>query len=139
MPKLPTYAVIMAGGHGTRFWPASRRRRAKQFLPILGERTMLEETVRRFKGICTEDRTLIVSGAEQAALARRQAPRLPARNFVLEPVGRNTAPCIALAAEMILRREEDAVMVCVAADHAVRDVGAFRATVKRAAALAASE
>lgn len=139
MARVPIYAVIMAGGQGTRFWPASRRLRAKQFLPILGKRTMLEQTVDRFRGLCLPSRTLVVTGVDQASLARKQAPRLPAANFLLEPEGRNTAPCIALAAETILRHEDDAVMVCVAADHAINDAAGFRATMRRAIEIAAGE
>lgn len=138
MSKLRTYAVVMAGGQGTRFWPASRKRRPKQLLPILGRRTMIQETVARLKGIARPAETLVVTGAEQAALVRRQVPALPAANVLVEPVGRNTAPCIALAAEVILAREPDALMVVLPADHAIGDVASFRTALRRAAALAAA-
>jgi mannose-1-phosphate guanylyltransferase len=139
MAKLRTYAVIMAGGQGTRFWPASRRRLPKQFLSILGRRTMLQETVARLSGFCRAADTIVVTGAEHAALVRRQVPKVPPANVLAEPVGRNTAPCIALAAEVILAREEDALMIVLPADHAIGDPAGFRATLRRACAIAAAE
>jgi len=136
--RLPIYAVVMAGGQGTRFWPASRKRRPKQFLRVLGRRTMLQETLLRLRGISAPDRTFIVTAAEHAALARRQAPQVPPRNIVPEPVGRGTAPCIALAAELILAREPDAVMLVLPADHAVADSEGFRRVIRRAVEIATS-
>src|SRR5438094_8271237 len=87
------FAVVMAGGQGTRFWPRSRRRSPKQLLNVLGRRTMLQETVRRVRPLCPPSRTLIVTAAELTRTVRRQVPAIPAANIVGEPVGRNTAPC----------------------------------------------
>lgn len=137
MARLPVYAVVMAGGQGTRFWPASRAARPKQFLPILGRRTMLQETVARTAALARPARTLVVTGAEQAALVRRQVPRLPRENLLAEPVGRSTAPCIALAAEVILSRVPEALMIVLPADHAIARPAPFRATLRRACDIAA--
>src|SRR5438552_18468441 len=92
--RLPRYAVIMAGGHGTRFWPRSRRRLPKQLLPISGRRTLLQETVRRLLPLFSWRHVLVVTNAEQAAEVRRQLPRLAAGQVLVEPVGRNTLPWV---------------------------------------------
>lgn len=132
----PPFVVIMAGGHGTRFWPRSRRRVPKQLLAIAGRRTMLEQTVARAAGLCRPERILVVTGAEQAGAVRRLLPRVPRGNVIAEPVGRNTAPCIGLAAEIVAAREPDAVLVVLAADHVIRNTRAFRAVIRRAIGLA---
>src|SRR4051794_36893091 len=94
-----TYVVIMAGGGGTRLWPLSRRLRPKQFLPLLpGGETLLGATARRTAPLCPIERTLVVTAAEQVPEVRRCLPDLPVDNIVVEPLGRNTAPCIGLAA-----------------------------------------
>jgi mannose-1-phosphate guanylyltransferase len=136
MAKIPTYAVIMAGGRGTRFWPVSRRRRPKQFLNIHGRKTMLQETVARLARLVPPSRVLVVTGAEQAALVRRQLPRLPEANLLVEPVGRSTAPCIALAAEVLLARHADAAMAVLPADHVIPEGKRFLVTLRRALDLA---
>ncbi|MFQ5667398.1 MAG: sugar phosphate nucleotidyltransferase, partial [Candidatus Binatia bacterium] len=103
------YAVIMAGGHGTRFWPRSRRRIPKQLLRITGARTLLQATVERLRPLFTWQRILVVTTREQAAAVRRQLPHVPDDHVLVEPVGRNTAPCIALAAEWIVQRSSEAL------------------------------
>ena len=96
----PPYLVIMAGGGGTRLWPHSRRNRPKQFLPILpGGETLLAATVRRSAPVVDITRTLIVTTAEQVAQVRHCLPQLPIDNILVEPIGRNTAPCIGLSAQ----------------------------------------
>jgi mannose-1-phosphate guanylyltransferase len=126
------FAVVMAGGSGTRFWPLSRRARPKQLLSIASRRTMLQDTVARLAPLVPAQRTLVVTGRQHAEAVRRQLPRLPAANILVEPTGRNTAPCIALASEWIDRREPDSTMVVVPADHAIANARAFRRTVSRA-------
>jgi mannose-1-phosphate guanylyltransferase len=134
---LPRYAVIMAGGQGTRFWPRSRRRLPKQLLSVTGRRTLLQETVRRLLPLFSWKRILIVTNREQAAEVQRQLPRIPADHVLIEPVGRNTAPCIALAAEWIATRSPDALMVAVPADHVIDSAPKLRRTLATACDLAA--
>jgi mannose-1-phosphate guanylyltransferase len=131
------YAVIMAGGSGTRFWPASRRNQPKQFLPIAGERTMLAATAERLAGLVDHERLIVVCGREHADLVRRSLPDLPAANLLAEPVGRNTAPCVAWAALEIRRRDPRAVQVVLPADHAIEPAEAFRSSLRAAVAEAA--
>lgn len=127
----------MAGGRGTRFWPRSRRRLPKQLLPITGRYTLLQETTRRLLPAYAWQRILVVTHGEQADEVRRQLPRLPARHVLKEPMGRNTAACIALAAEWIAARESDAVMAVLPADHVIDNGAALRRTLAAACDLAA--
>jgi mannose-1-phosphate guanylyltransferase len=120
------FAVIMAGGKGTRFWPRSRERMPKHLLDILGERTILRDTVDRIRPIVPADRTLVVTGRSHAAEVIRQLPEIPPGNILIEPVGRNTAPCIGLAALHILSRVRDEVMLVLPSDHRIGDDAAFR-------------
>lgn len=121
-----TYAVIMAGGVGSRFWPKSRAKTPKQLLNIFGERTMIRETVERILPMIPYERIFIVTNILQAEEIGRQIPELPEENILIEPVGRNTAPCIGLAALHITRKDPGAVMAVLAADHLVRNAGGFR-------------
>lgn len=121
--------VILTGGSGTRLWPLSRRARAKQFLALVGERTMLAETIARGSGAEFGD-PLLVGGAAQQDTLRRIAP---GARLILEPAARNTAPAIALAA---LRLDPDTPMLVMPSDHVIADVGAFRAAIGKAAGLA---
>ena len=131
------WAVIMAGGVGERFWPMSRRKRPKQLLPILGRQTMIQQTVARLAGVVPPSRMLVVTNAEQAPLVRKQLPRV--KNIIAEPVGRNTGPCIALAASIIGKRDPRAVMVVVPADSYIPDAQQYRGVVGEALALAGRE
>ena len=133
----PLFAVIMAGGSGTRFWPASRRARPKQFLAVSGSRSMLVETVARLDGLVPLERTIVVVGARHEELVRSELPDLPAENLLVEPVGRNTLPCVAWAAVEVGRRVADSVQVVLPADHVIEPVESFRATVREAALAAA--
>jgi len=117
----------MAGGSGTRFWPRSRARVPKQLLPIVGERSMLQETVARLSPPIARDHILVVTGMEHARAVRAQLPRLTASRLLVEPQGRNTAAAIALAALHVARTHPDAVMAVLPADHAIGDVATFRA------------
>jgi mannose-1-phosphate guanylyltransferase len=133
------YAVVMAGGSGTRFWPRSRRRLPKQLLCITGTRTLLQQTVDRLRGLIPPTQVLVVTHRDHAAEVRRQLPQLPAANVLVEPIGRNTAPCLALAALTIGERVPDATFVSLPADHAIADPRRFRATVAAAFGWAAHE
>ena len=134
-----TFVVILAGGSGTRLWPHSRRRRPKQFLPMLpGGETLLGATVRRTAGVAPIERTLIVTAASQVPEVRRCLPQLPIDNILVEPIGRNTAPAIGLAALAVRRRDPEGVMLVLPSDHHVAAEGAFVEVLGRAAALAAT-
>lgn len=131
------FAVIMAGGKGARFWPRSRERMPKHLLDILGERTIIRETVDRIRPLVPSERTLIVTGRSHAAELIRQLPEIPAENILIEPVGRNTAPCIGLAALHIRQRVPDAVMLVLPSDHRIGDEIAFRRALAEACKAAA--
>ena len=121
------YAVIMAGGVGTRFWPRSRRQRPKQLLPISSSASMIRLTVDRLKPLLQDDEILVVTGHEQADAIRAELPEIPADNILVEPVGRNTAPCIGLAARVLQARGATReTMVVLAADHVILQVDEFR-------------
>src|SRR5688500_16004532 len=111
------YAVVMAGGQGTRFWPRSRRQRPKQLLNIDGEMTMLERTVARIRPLIPAERMVVVAGAAYRELVRECLPQLPEENFLFEPVGRNTAACVGWAALWVQQRTPEAVMLVLPADH----------------------
>jgi mannose-1-phosphate guanylyltransferase len=123
----------MAGGKGVRFWPRSREKTPKHLLDISSERTMIRETVDRIRPLLPAERTLIVTGKSHAAELIRQLPEIPPENILIEPVGRNTAPCIGLAALHILRRVSDAVMLVLPSDHRIGDEAAFLRIIKAAA------
>jgi mannose-1-phosphate guanylyltransferase len=127
----------MAGGKGTRFWPLSRLERPKQLLKILSPKTLIRETADRILPLAGADQTLVVTVSEQLGGLRKELPMLPRRNFIAEPEGRNTAPCIGLAALEIVNRNPAAIMIVLPADHWVADVGALRRTLKNAVALTA--
>lgn len=133
------FAVIMAGGKGSRFWPRSREKMPKHLLDIQGERTIIRETVDRIRPMVPPERTLVVTGRSHAAELIRQLPEIPAENILIEPVGRNTAPCIGLAALHILKRSPDAVMLVLPSDHRIGDEITFRRVLDAAGTVAASE
>ena len=97
-----TYAVIMAGGHGTRFWPRSRKKRPKQLLDIVGSKSMIQQTVARIEPLFPLRNILIVTNKDQAPLIREHLPRLNPENILAEPYGRNTAPALALASVVVM-------------------------------------
>ncbi len=119
------YAVIMAGGKGTRFWPRSRERKPKHLLDIIGDRTIVQETVDRIRPIIPSENILIVTGKSHADELMRQLPEVPQGNIIIEPVGRNTAPCIGLAALHIRRKTPDDVMLVLPSDHLIADERKF--------------
>ena len=120
------YAVIMAGGSGTRLWPLSRRGRPKQTLQLIGDRTMFQHAVDRLAPLFPPERIYVVTNAAMAELLRPQAPDLPAGNFIIEPEGRDSAPAAGLAAVHLLHLDPDATMVTLTADHYIVDTAQFR-------------
>jgi mannose-1-phosphate guanylyltransferase len=134
------YAVVMAGGAGTRFWPASRRLRPKQFLALGPDKSeaMLQATVRRLRTLCPPERILIATGEHLASASAALLPELPPENILAEPAPRNTAPCIAWATSVIRRRDPDAVVAVLSADHLAEDEAAFHTTLDHALQVAAS-
>ncbi len=119
------YAVIMAGGKGERFWPRSRSRMPKQFLSLLGEDSLLQQSYLRLQGLFVPDRIMVVTGREYLALATRQLPDLRPGNLLAEPEGRNTAPCIGLAALYLHRRDPQATIAAFPADHLIKEKEPF--------------
>jgi mannose-1-phosphate guanylyltransferase / mannose-6-phosphate isomerase len=138
--NMPTvYPVIMAGGSGTRFWPLSRQLFPKQLLKIIGDETLIQQTMRRVVTVAPPERVMISTNPPQAESIRVQLSGWKDAlkdNFVLEPEGRNTAPAIALVALELVRRDPDAVMLVVPADHIVKGQKEFDAAVALAAELA---
>lgn len=122
---MKVYAVIMAGGVGSRFWPRSKKKTPKQLLKIFGENTMIQDTVQRLKGLVDEENILVITNKVQKDGACAQLPQLPPENIIEEPFGRNTAACIGLASILIEKKAKDAVMIVLPADHIIRDHEAF--------------
>lgn len=133
---MDVYALIIAGGVGARFWPRSREHSPKQLLEIFGSGTMIQNTVYRLDPIVPHENILVVTGAQQADEVRRQLPRIPAENILVEPVGRNTAPAIGLGAQILHKRVGEAMMVVLPADHLVHDIVAFQEILRRAISVA---
>lgn len=131
------YAMIMAGGSGTRLWPLSRRNRPKQTIPLIANTSLYQQAVGRLEGLVTPENIFTVSNASYAQLLQEQEPSLPAANFLIEPEGRGTAAAIGLAAIHLRQRDPAAVMMVVTADHAIQDEEGFRAALRSAAACAA--
>src|ERR1700674_5609106 len=105
------YAVFMAGGSGTRFWPLSRRKHPKQLLELFGRGTLLEQAAARVRGIISPERTYVFTSEILRRGVSRRLPEIPRDQIVAEPVGRNTAPTIGLAAHEIVGRDREALMV----------------------------
>jgi len=137
--RTPVYVAIMAGGGGTRFWPWSREERPKQILPIVSNRSMIWETVDRLRPFIPPEKIFIVTSRSQAEDLHREVPQLPKSNLLLEPVGRNTAPCLCLAALHIQKKNPQAVMVALPADHFIADRPGFLRTLRAAVKFAADQ
>lgn len=123
-------ALIMAGGKGTRFWPLSTEKKPKQFLNLIGKETMIQMTVNRIKPIIPMERIFVCTGEMYVDLVKEQLPEIPERNIIIEPEGRNTAPCIALSALVIERYYKNANMVVLPSDHLIKDEDKFRDIIK---------
>lgn len=126
------YAVIMAGGSGTRLWPLSRKTQPKQALRLIGDRTMFQHAVDRLAPLFPSERIFVVTNAQLAEVLRPQAPELPAENFILEPSPRDSAPAAGLVAVHLRQRDPDAVMAVLTADHFIADTAQFRAVLAAA-------
>lgn len=130
-------AVIMAGGRGERFWPRSRNSFPKQFLSLTGDgETMIQKTVNRLGSLVAAEDVFIVTNESYASLVKEQLPNLPDENILLEPAARNTAPCIALAAEVIRKKYDDAIMMVLPSDHLIKFNQMFIDTLKIASEVA---
>ncbi|MGP9765418.1 mannose-1-phosphate guanylyltransferase/mannose-6-phosphate isomerase [Halomonas sp. AOP13-D3-9] len=127
------YPVVMAGGSGTRLWPMSRELYPKQFLPLVGEETLLQDTLTRLSGLETAA-PILICNEEHRFLAAEQLRQINLldHNIILEPVGRNTAPAIALAAQTALLSDSDALLLVLAADHSITDAAVFQQAVEAA-------
>ena len=132
------YAVIMAGGAGTRFWPASREARPKQLLPLAGGsgESLLAATVKRLAPLVPAERVYVVTAERLAEATLAALPDVPASQILREPTPRNTAPCIAWATEVLLARDPEAVVAVLPSDHHIADEASFRAVLERAYATA---
>jgi mannose-1-phosphate guanylyltransferase len=131
-----TYALILAGGSGTRFWPLSRNTRPKQLLDLLGDGTLLEQTIRRLDGLVAPDNIIILTNALQESAVREIASMLPATNIFAEPAKRDTAPAVALGIGLIAARNPQAVMMVLPSDQLIRDTAAYQAVMRDALATA---
>lgn len=122
----------MAGGRGTRFWPQSRKKNAKQVLRFFGERSLIQQTVDRLKGLIPPENIWVITNGDLQAEIRKQLPEVPKTQIVAEPAQRNTAPCIALAAQILCEIDPEAVMGVFPADHLITKEARFRSFVKAA-------
>ena len=127
----------MAGGIGARFWPISRRRKPKQLLDLLGEGSLIEQTMERIAPLVAPECRWIVTSRPQVEMIRGLSPNLPENRFIVEPIGRNTAPAIGLSAVHLLRSDPDAVMIVLPADHRIGNVEQFRECLRKAVEMTA--
>jgi mannose-1-phosphate guanylyltransferase len=135
--SLPLYALIMAGGSGTRLWPLSRQAQPKQALTLIGDRTMFQMAVDRLLPILPPDHIIVVTTTDLADLLAEQTPLVPRRNFVIEPEGRGTAPVIGLGALFARHLAgQEVVVACLTADHYIKDVTQFQQVLLAAAHVA---
>jgi len=130
------FAVIMAGGIGSRFWPRSKAKSPKQLLRIFGENTMIQDTVERLKGLVDDDNIFIITNKIQKSEIVYQLKHIPYENIIEEPFGRNTAACIGLASIIIQKKDKDAVTLILPADHIIKDKDIFHSTLTNAAEFA---
>jgi mannose-1-phosphate guanylyltransferase len=132
------YPVILAGGRGTRFWPLSRKKRAKQLLALDGKQTMIQQTVARLLPLAPAKKFWIISNEDLRSAITRQLPKVPKAQVLAEPVGRNTAPAIGLAAFLLLRENPEAVIGMFPSDHVIADEECYRETLERGIEIAAA-
>lgn len=131
-----TYALILAGGSGTRFWPLSRDAKPKQLLDLFGDGTLLKHAIRRLDGLVPRENILILTNEKQAAGVRETASMLPPENIFAEPAKRDTAPAVALGIGLVAARDPEAVMLVIPADQLIRDTTAYQEVMKDALAAA---
>lgn len=134
-----TYGVIMAGGKGERFWPLSTKNIPKPFIKLLGNKTMIQMTVERLLKIVPENRIMVVLGIDHLTIAREQLSPWPGVRFLVEPAGRDTAPCIGLTAVTLQKEDPTALMIVVPADHYIPDDLVFAETMRNGVGLARDE
>jgi len=137
LPDFNFYPVILAGGRGTRFWPLSRKRKAKQLLPLNSKKSMIQETVARLLPLAKSKQFWVITNDDLRAPIVRQLKKLSKKQIVAEPIGRNTAPAIGLAAFILARQDPRAVIGMFPSDHVIGDEKRFRADIQRAAEIAA--
>ncbi len=123
-----SYALIMAGGIGSRFWPKSRQKVPKQFLSLVDQNSMIQSVAERIRSMVADNRIYVVSTSEHVPLLQKQLSWLLPSQVIAEPFGKNTAPCIGLSALFLLQRDPDAVMIVLPADHLVQKAENFRQT-----------
>ena len=129
------YAIVMAGGSGTRFWPSSRAKLPKQLLPLAGAGTLIQDTVARLDGLIPPERTLVVTNTRLTEAVQRQLPELPETAIVGEPCKRDTAPCIGLAALLVLQQDPEATMAVMPSDHVIDSTASFQSALQQANSL----
>ena len=138
MAKTNFHPVILAGGRGTRFWPLSRQRRAKQLLALDGKQTMIQQTVARLLPLAPPARFWVITNQHLRGEIMRQLPRLGPKQILAEPVGRNTAPAIGLAAFILMKSDPDAVIGLFPSDHVIADEKRYRDVLKKGIEIAAA-
>lgn len=126
------FAVIMAGGVGSRFWPRSTEKKPKQLLKIFGEKTMIQGTVDRISAMVESENIFIITNKIQKPEIINQLPDIPKENIIEEPFGRNTAACIGLASLIVQSKQNDGIMIVLPADHIIKDEKEFHATLNSA-------
>jgi mannose-1-phosphate guanylyltransferase len=119
------YALIMAGGSGTRLWPLSRRDKPKQVLPLTEDRTLFQVTVERLNDLFRPDQIYVVAGPDLSELLHENTPQIPKENFIVEPSGRNSGPAAGLGSSVIMQRDPEAVIAVLSADHHIANEDSF--------------
>lgn len=140
MTSANVFAVILAGGSGSRFWPASRAERPKQVLPLGPDpsQPLIRHTLRRVRQLCDPGQVLVATGESLLEITQRALPELPPSAFMAEPMPKNTAPCIVWAAERIALQDPEAVLMVLPSDHHIGDEAEFRRVIERAVSAAHS-
>jgi mannose-1-phosphate guanylyltransferase len=128
--KMALYVVVMAGGRGERFWPLSTNKLPKPFIPLLGSNSLLQDTVTRMQPLVPFERILISIGKEHEEVARQQLPQVPAENFIVEPVGRDTSACLGFCALHVEQRDPDGTLLALPADHFIGGGDAYLKTIQ---------
>ena len=126
------YAMILAGGSGTRLWPLSRKDRPKQLLPMVADQSMYRITIERLSPLIPRERVFVVTNAEMAALLREQEPLIPDSNYVIEPSAKDSGPAAALGVAHIHRCDADATIAILSSDHYIGKIDDFQRTLQAA-------